>query len=74
MRDMHSAESGTWQDPSLFSFTPQGSLTPVCPISKAMQCKNLYSGMPVHFYLESCLFVYVAVIVPSPKSSQCAFA
>lgn len=31
-------------------------------------------ALPMHFYLESYLFVDVVVVVPSPKSSQRAFA
>lgn len=44
MRGVLAVESGLgmWRDPSPFPLTPQGSLSPVCPISKAMLCKKFY--------------------------------
>ena len=74
MKGMHSAEPGVsmWQDPSPFPFTLQG------PVSSLPQLRNNAMGeplstraLPMHFYLASCLFVYVVVVL-SEKSSPCA--
>lgn len=62
--------------PQPVPFPCQGSLSLVCPVSGTMLCKNVYllGHCPMHFYLDSCLFVCAVVVLLSPKSSQFAFA
>lgn len=61
MRGVLSAEPGvgTWPDPSLFPRTPQGSCLQSAPSRKQCLARTSTWALLIHFYLESCLFVYV---------------